>query len=425
MLFNRSAAALAALLFFGIVTIWVPERWPLGLFQAGVCGIGIVWAIRMLIRPFRLRFSALMLPPAAIALWAVVQLAAGRTVYPWLTWIAVLDWCVSFALLFLTFNCLIDFNRRRSFLRALLIFGFLLSIVSTVQMFTTDKIFWIFPSGYTTFVLGPFVNRNLYAAFLELILPLALVEAIGHGRPSPVFGFMSCVIFASGVAGASRAGTALMAVEVLAVLGIAAARRMVSPVRAAALLAVFVCVTAGLSAIAGGETLWSRLHAADIFEGRQELVRSSLEMARQRPLWGFGFGTWATVYPAHAMYDDGQAVRHSHSDWAEWAAEGGAPLALIFLGMALVLFRPAVRSIWGVGLLAFLAHCAVDYPIQQKPVLAGWFFVFVGALAAANTVRKAYSARSPLIGSADVFQPPHGLRQPSEHGWAWRPTNKS
>ena len=40
--FRRSSAALALLLFYGALTLWVRERWALSLLEAGVFLLGIV-----------------------------------------------------------------------------------------------------------------------------------------------------------------------------------------------------------------------------------------------------------------------------------------------------------------------------------------------------------------------------------------------
>jgi hypothetical protein len=43
--------------------------------------------------------------------------------------------------------------------------------------------------------------------------------------------------------------------------------------------------------------------------------------------------------------------------------------------------RPAVHSLWGIGVVSIFLHCLVDYPIQ-RPALGGLFFVLLGVLAA-------------------------------------------
>ena len=115
---------------------------------------------------------------------------------------------------------------------------------------------------------------------------------------------------------------------------------------------------------------------------------SSLEMVRQRPLTGFGLGAWSAAYPAFARYDDGTFVNQAHNEWAQWAAEGGILLFLLMLSFAVRLIRPAFRAIWGLGTLAVLLHALVDYPFEQRPQLAVFFFVFFGLALASGRSPK-------------------------------------
>jgi hypothetical protein len=50
---------------------------------------------------------------------------------------------------------------------------------------------------------------------------------------------------------------------------------------------------------------------------------------------------------------------------------------------------PAVRTLWGIGIIAVFLHCAVDYPMQQRPALAAFFFALAGAIAANHSYRSA------------------------------------
>src|SRR2546426_145206 len=80
-----TAAALTALLFTGILTLWVPARWAVSLFQAIAFALAIAWAARFAIRPFDVRGSVTLIPLAATVLWGVAQLALNQTVYRWET----------------------------------------------------------------------------------------------------------------------------------------------------------------------------------------------------------------------------------------------------------------------------------------------------------------------------------------------------
>jgi O-antigen ligase len=136
--------------------------------------------------------------------------------------------------------------------------------------------------------------------------------------------------------------------------------------------------------IVGWETIWTRLQEPNPYSLRADLVRSSLDMIRDRPIAGFGLGAWSAAYPAYARFDNGTFVNQAHNDWAQWAVEGGVPFFLLMLGIALWCVRPAFRSLWGIGMLAVFAHCLIDYPMQQRPALAAFFFAMIGVLAAAR-----------------------------------------
>ena len=59
-------------------------------------------------------------------------------------------------------------------------------------------------------------------------------------------------------------------------------------------------------------------------------------------------------------------------------------VAVNMLGLAAFTVRPALRTLWGVGMLFVFAHCLVDYPTQQRPALAAFFFAMIGVLGGAD-----------------------------------------
>lgn len=379
---------LAALLFYGILTLWVSPRWALGLYQAGALGAVALWGIWLAVRPGSLPWSNLFIPLAAVPLWGLAQVVSGRTIYRWETWNSVVNWTVDLAVFLLAFQLSQDASGRKRFLNWILYFGAGLSCFSTIQMFTSGgKIFWLFPSGYSDFVLGPFIYKNQYAAFIETVLPLALYRGISSTRPFRYWA-MAAIMVASVVASASRAGTVLVIAEVV-IIPLLASLRGVLPLRtSAAALGTGVALSAAFVLVVGWGVIWQRFQEQDPYHVRREMLQSSVQMVHERPSMGFGLGTWATAYPAYALYDDGLFANQAHNDWVQWAVEGGLPLVGAMLIFALLLARLAWNSLWGFGLISVLLHSLVDYPMQQRPALAGWFFGLAGVLAAAGAAGK-------------------------------------
>src|SRR5262249_38599051 len=179
---------------------------------------------------------------------------------------------------------------------------------------------------------------------------------------------------------ASRAGTILCLAEFLLVPVVLFVRRSISRVRLAQVVGAILAAAAAFTLVAGWERIWNRLQEPNPYSLRMNLVRSSLAMVRDRPLTGFGVGTWPSAYPAYALFDDGRFVNQAHNDWVQWAAEGGLPFFVVLLGIAGWAVLPAIRSIWGLGILAVFVHAGVDYPFQQRPALAAFFLALLGTL---------------------------------------------
>ena len=379
-----TALGLAALLFFGALTLWVEERWAWGLFQLGVFLLAGWRLVKARWRQVPVPFW----PLAAACCWPFLQVLLRRSMAPARTWSAALDWFTFLVVFALAAEVFSDQGARRWFLRVAALFGMLVAAEATAQDYSSGgKIFWFFASGYSEGVMGPFVNRGQYSAWIELLLPVALYLAFSDQRRRVLWGSAAAVLFGSLVAGASRAGFVLAGGELLAVVAVAGVRKFVSRKMLVA-AAVQIAVLAGIAAtVAGWQGLQSRLETQSSEALRVDAVRASAQMVREHPWFGMGLGTWPTVYPAYAGLDTGLFLNQAHNDWAQWAAEGGLPFLLLLAVFSLLCCKKAIPSIYGFGAVAFLLHGLVDYPTQQRPVLAAWFFVMAGAAAAWSSDR--------------------------------------
>jgi len=381
-----SALALAAVLFSSILTIWV-TRWSVSLLEAGVLALAAVWSGLMVFRPGQVRGSFALIPLAGAVSIGVVQLMTGHTVNRWATWNAVLLWTTYVGSFFVALQVCASPERLAMFRRALLYFAFGLSVVSVLQFFTSPgQVYWLFQSGYENEVLGPFVSRDQYAAFIELVFPIALFEALTDRRRTLLHTAIAGTMFASVLAGASRAGSALLVAEFAAVPLLAAFRGLV---RAKKLRPAFISLllfTLAFGSVVGWTTLWQRFQDPEPYKYRREMLLASVAMTRKKPWTGFGLGSFEDVYRGYALFDNGTIVNHAHNDWAEWAAEGGLPFAALMAVLALWSVPKAVRSIWGLGIISVLLHSLVDFHLQ-KPAIAAWMFVLLGAVCAEGNSR--------------------------------------
>jgi O-antigen ligase len=367
--------AIVVLLFASLLLISHPAAWPVLAFQTAVFALLAMWLAIYVRRPFQQRGNLVLAALALTTLWGAVQLAAGWTGNRDATARAALGWGSNLALYWISLQVFSVRRLRFGAERALLIFGFLLSVVASLQIFSSGRIFWVFDTPYEDTVLGPFVNRDHYAAFIELVLPFALWQAVTKAKNSTGYALMAAAMFASVVAGASRAGFGILVAEVAYVLLAGHFRQRSS--RAVSIWRVAVAMLAAgavFVGVVGWEALWRRFQDPDPYRGRREMLASGIAMIKDRPATGFGLGTLESVYPAYARFDSGHTVAHLHNDWVEWAAEGG----VVFLTPLLAIFGIAIRAgwtaPWSIGVTAVFLHALVDFPLQKPPLMA-WLIV--------------------------------------------------
>jgi O-antigen ligase len=286
-------------------------------------------------------------------------------------------------------------DRRERFLRSALIFTSILAVVSIFTFLTSPvgKVFWIFDADSETNTLGPFVYKNQYAAFIEAVLPLAMIGVLCDRSRWMLHALIVATLFGSVVIGGSRTGTILCLVEILIIPAITFWRgtingNMLARVVLGSLVAVVI-----LTGVVGWQPLWKRLQEPHPYSLRMDLVASSIAMVRDRPLTGFGLGTWPEAYPSFARFDDGTYVNQAHNDWLQWSGEGGLLFLALMLAVAGWSVAPAVRSLWEVGILSVWLHALIDYPMQQRPALTAFFFALLGTLAVSG--RADTKASSP------------------------------
>jgi O-antigen ligase len=277
-----------------------------------------------------------------------------------------------------------DSLHRRRFLTAQLVFALGLSVAGVIGLLTISE-------------LGPFIYKNQFAAYVESVLGLAIAAAIRDRRRSFAWLLVAAALFASVVAAGSRAGSILCLTELVLLPAVAFSRGWISGRSLFRVAALAILAAGVLVAVAGWETTWRRLQEPNPYGLRADLLRSSIDMARDRPLAGFGLGTWSTAYPEYARFDDGSFVNQAHNDWVQWAAEGGLPLVVFMASLVAFLARPALDSLWGLGLMAVFLHAWVDYPFEQRPALAAFFFAMAGVISS--------QARDRPDGSSPVLSP--------------------
>ena len=223
------------------------------------------------------------------------------------------------------------------YLRALAYAGALYALVAIgYEILAPDRLLITTKQAYLGFLTTPFVNRNTAATFYgTFAIVLAVFAARARLGRSPRAAATAdivalALVFVALALTGSRAGIALSLLGmVVAYLGTTRGyRRTIGVSRAPFVIILMVPVLLALMVL-------SERFADDSVAGGGRLGTyiSSIAMIMERPLQGWGIGTFADTFPA---FREG-AIRgiwdRAHSTPLEWAVEGGIPYALVLIAI--------------------------------------------------------------------------------------------
>jgi O-antigen ligase len=227
---------------------------------------------------------------------------------------------------------------------------------------------------------------------------------------------MASTIFLS----SSRGGMLAFVVEIVLFAALTQTQKR-NPRVALGLIAICVLVLGFLIFLGKGEVL-GRL--GDLGPGiRLNMTKDCLKMFSHRPIWGWGLGTFPTIYPSYRSFYTNLFVNEAHNDYAQLLVETG------LLGIGLMLWflvrlyqyglptsrRWELRWDGAVSLAALLGctgilfHSLVDFNLQI-PANAALFYVLCG-LAASPLTKVSKPGRSRPSGDEES-----GRRIPSDNG---------
>ncbi len=323
-----------------------------------------------------------------------------------------------------------------------------LAIVQAVG--SPDKIYWIRQVPHNAHPFGPWINPNQFAGYIELICPLAFGLFLFY-KPRVKGGesFRQKFVSFFTVPGIHRHlflgfGTVLMVLAVFVslcrggMLSIAAAgavflflAKWKFPGRGRTIFLVIVVSLFLAISWFGWDIIISEFNHGfesdgTVRDGRLTLWSDCLEIIKDFPIFGAGFGTFLYIYPLYKTIGDNNIYDHAHNDYLELLTDGGVTgffLALWFVLSVLLhgwkmirVRRDRYAILLGIGsvsgVVALLFHSVTDFNMHNGAV-AYYFFFLCGVVVASVNVRFShYTGASPAISTVrSLLQPqsPKGI----------------
>ncbi len=247
-----------------------------------------------------------------------------------------------------------------------------------------------------------FFDPNIYGRFLALVmLGLAGVLLWCRSRPALIAATAGLVVLWAGlVLTLSQSSFAAL----LAGLLLLAALRW-APWRSLAVAAAVLVVAGGLVLAFPGAVRLDLTSSESIDKatsGRFELMRGGVDLAAERPVYGFGSGSFSHEYRRSESTSSERAVSASHTIPITVAAEQGLiglAVYLALLGAALVRLlrgagRTVARAVVGAGFVALVVHTWIYAAFLEDPMT--WTLLGVG-VALARGPQEPEEAEAPGV----------------------------
>ncbi len=400
------AIGICLLLAFGPLAFGATEAWAIFILQLGAALLLVMWALRSLaFGRAAIAASSLFIPMLLFAVLVGVQLLPHRSAYWYATWQKALLWAAYAILFFLAMQCF----RREAWLKrfaiALTAFGFLLAMFAILQKFAGNgKLYWVLPNQAAADFFGPYMNHSHYAGLMEMLVPFPLVLAMASysSLPSRVLYSFAALIMGSSILLSQSRGGVIAFIVGLGVLTVVAAHGRPKRTQLA-LLGSFCLLLIFCFMLVRPHGLWDRfMQLGDRVdksrdENRLTMLEDSLQMVCRRPLLGWGFGTFTTVYPSFRSFYTDLSVNAAHDDFLELTVETGLAGLALTIAFVYLLYRSGIRNArhWRhdprastalaalVGCTSLIVHSFSDFNLQV-PANAAMFFT-LAAIATAKS----------------------------------------
>lgn len=392
------------LLIFTPLAFGSVELWAYSMMELGIFAIGILWAIDWL-KPSSPVLSSisrnvtglkLILPLLSLFLFLIlfqmVPLPSGflsilssktyelRTAlsfgspsfgfplsfYPLLTRIEFFKWLsLSLLFLFLLYSGVLNPRTRQHLVLVIFFLGVSQSLYGLFEFFSGHRhiLYLEGPDAVT----GTFINRNAFAGYLLMVIPLSvgyfisresLKEGMDYGwrvrlanldGKSLLFGFGIVLMILGLLFSSSRMGIGSLLLSFTLITFLfqnpSGERR---PSRLSVLLLLFGLLWAGWI---GLDAVISRFFkASEDIQTRFTIWRDTFSILRDFPLFGSGLGTFVSIFPMYRSFHIRGLVTHAENDLLQLASEVG----LIGFSLIGVLFLYLmVRAIQRIRSLGF------------------------------------------------------------------------
>jgi O-antigen ligase len=397
-------SAWMAMLAFGVLSFGAVEPSSLATLEIGSALLCFAWLIAgMHRRLLQTKLLPIFAPGVLFLALILLQMFSHTTAYGFETSRTFYQFITFGLLMFVGAQLLDSESRFRSFGIAATLFGVAIALLAILQSVTSpNEIYWTVIPRFGDGVFGPYVNHSHFAGLMEMLLPfpflLANASVVPAGRRALGY-FAGAVMAGSIFVSGSRGGIVAASVQLCLIYFLL---RKQLPTRSGSwqkhgrwVNVVAVLAVAAVVLLLGGKEMVTRISSVkdpfgnSVGATRILIFKDCLRMIANRPIMGWGAGTFQTVYPAFRSFSTDVVVNAAHNDYLQLLVEfgiAGAAITVLFLSVSYHRFAqlsqewfdswPALVSFGALlGTIGILVHSLTDFNLQI-PTNAAIFYIF-------------------------------------------------
>ncbi|HJX32428.1 MAG TPA: O-antigen ligase family protein [Thermodesulfobacteriota bacterium] len=346
-----------------------------------------------------IKFSGLELPLFCLLLLGILSYFSSA--YPENTERKLGFFLLCFVLFFLVQNFFSDRNRVIIFSFAVVASGIALSLFGLFKYAITMG-----TPAWKEGLSSTYVNRNHFAGFLELCLPLALglILYVTDKGKKAILSYGIALMVIALVLSLSRGGWIGAVLSLFFMAFLAKKKGLLSKrmwVVSAVVFILFCTSLVGLNSISERLSTFGQFLKDPInFETRLRVWRGTMQIIQNHPLLGTGLGTFAYSFPPFRTAGITNRYTYAHNDFLHFTSELGLLFLPLFLWLIFSASRAGISIFFNtksalkrgislgctVGVLAIIVHSVFDFNLQI-PANALLFFSYLGMI---GGLKKSY-----------------------------------
>jgi O-antigen ligase len=339
----------------------------------------------------------------------ITPVSHSISIYPFATETGLSHLLAYLMLFFVTVFGIQDKARLYKMLKALAVFGFIVAVFGIIQHAAGNgKIYWFRELTHGGSPFGPFVNRNHFAGFIGMIIPLSLgVGLMSRSIEKKImYAFFSITMAVALFFSLSRGGIvsffAGIMVFVFVIFGKTYSMKRLVPVFLFVLVLVTYLLYLGITPIV------DRFAQTEV-TNEQRLIawQGAVSALKDYPVFGTGLGTFQYIFKIYKPEGLYRYWDHAHNDYLELLLEVGIVGAIIiailfFLGVKAIVNAPwkgkevYLNAAFLSSITTIAVHSVVDFNLHI-PSNAILFFLISGIAVCFSKDRNSAAIREEQV----------------------------